>query len=212
VADNWSGWSHVVWSTWNTEPKVNIDYIKSKGIEVLLLQPPSFAGDINVNYQVLSTFHGIQYLQTKNVTEVLKIRSDYVVSDIKGLLECLWGRKLAFMTLANIDIRRDITYELGYTHEGHDYPNDNVIYGEINNMLMMFNFQTDRLYGIPPESLILYNYLVAKNIPINFDFDHLIKNGITFFLRDCLKRDIKMYWLKKNQEIVQLSNNEYCRF
>ncbi len=212
VADSWSGWPNVVWSTWENEPTENIEYIQSKGINVLLSKPPLFAGHINVNYQALSTFNGLQFLQERGVTEVLKIRSDHIVSNIKSLLEILYGRQMSFMVLSNVDVRRDIKYNLGYTHYGHDYPSDNVVYGKMDDMLKMWDFQTDKTHHAPPEALILYNYLVAKNIPVDFTFEHLLRNNISFFLRDCVDKNITIKWLKKNQELTNLYNNGYYKF
>ena len=45
VAENWSRWPNVVWSTWIDEPQENIDFIKSKGIDVIQSNPPEIAGD-----------------------------------------------------------------------------------------------------------------------------------------------------------------------
>lgn len=212
LADNWSKWPNVVFSTWDDEDPKAIEYIRSKGINVLLNKKPLIPGYINVNYQVLSTFNGLKFLQDRGVTCALKIRGDHTISDVKSFLELLYPRKMAFIALSNINVRRDITYELGYIHEGHDYPSDNVIYGNINDMLAMFNFQTDRNYKVPPEALILYNYLVMNGYKVDFSFEYLQHLGISFFLRECLNKGIKINWLKKQQELTKLYNNEYYLF
>src|SRR5258706_9145073 len=95
MADNFSGWDNVVFSTWTNEDQSNIDYIRSKGIKVIQSIPPNIPGDMNINYQCASTFMGLNYLHRCGCTEVLKIRSDHTVSDIKSLLEILWGRKMS---------------------------------------------------------------------------------------------------------------------
>ena len=60
---------NVVFSTWNDEPKENIDYLKSKGMDVIQSSKPTFSGYLNINYQTLSTFAGIQYLEDKGIEE-----------------------------------------------------------------------------------------------------------------------------------------------
>ncbi len=213
IADSWSGWPNVVWSTWLTEPKENMDYIKSKGIDVFQSNEPAMPGDINVNYQVLSTYNGLNFLHIKGVTEVLKIRSDHHVNDIKTLLEILQGRRMSFLAMANIEIRRDIKYNLGgIIHEGHDYPSDNIIYGKMEDMLQMFNFQTDQNYNVPPEALILYNYLSNMGYQHDFTYDYLKSKGITFFEGECFAKGIKINWFKKGWELVHAFNSEYYKF
>jgi hypothetical protein len=70
---------NVVWSTWSDESVVRLEYIRSKGIEVVLVDKPQFPGYMNVNMQVKSTYEGIKYLEGK-VDEVLKVRSDTIIS------------------------------------------------------------------------------------------------------------------------------------
>lgn len=213
VSNSWFGWPNVVWSTWNDEPQENINYIKSKGIHVIQSIPPLIPGDLNINYQVLSTFIGLDYLHKIGCTEVLKIRGDHIINDIKSLLEILWDRQMAFMAISIPEKRNDLIYELGgYIHYGHDYPGDNIIYGKIHNMMEMFDFQSDKNYGVPPESLIVYNYMIRKNIPFELSYNHFIRNNISFFLRECIYKNIKIQWLKHNWEMISFYNNEYFKF
>lgn len=214
VTDNFSGWPNVVWSTWVNEDQSHIDYIRSKGIEVVQSITPNVPGDMNINYQCASTFVGLNYLHRKGCTEVLKIRSDHTVSDIKSLLEVLWGRKMAFLALSNGEKRPGIYYELEGKHYCHDYPSDNLVYGKIEDMMVMFNLQVDKNYGIPPESLIAYNYMtnIRPKIPFILNYENFRDNNMTFFVRDCLVKGIKINWLKRNLEMVEFYNNEYFKF
>ena len=80
---------NVVFSTWENEPQENIDYIKSKNIDVVQSSKPLFPGYLNINYQTLSTYVGLEYLKEKGVTEALKIRGDLKPNNTKLLLEIL---------------------------------------------------------------------------------------------------------------------------
>ena len=82
---------NIVWSTWEDEPIDNLKYIENN-IPLIVNKKPSFPGYLNVNLQVLSTFSGIEYLVNNNVTEILKIRGDIIVSDIDKLLYVLKGK------------------------------------------------------------------------------------------------------------------------
>jgi hypothetical protein len=41
VADHYSQYPNVVWSTWSDESIVRLEYIRSKGIEVVLVDKPN---------------------------------------------------------------------------------------------------------------------------------------------------------------------------
>ena len=202
LSDYYQNYENVVWSTWYNEPKTNIDYIKSKGIDVIETSLPSFNGYMNVNYQVLSSFIGIQYLEGKNISEVLKVRSDTIVTNLDKLLPKLKGKKLSFMALAKEGVRKDCYYELEYVHSSHDYPADNVIYGNVENLSTMFDFQVDEMMSIPPEALITWNYLVSKDVNFNLNYEHLIDNGVSFFLQECLEENVEVNWLKRDVNLV----------
>jgi hypothetical protein len=148
VADHYSQYPNVVWSTWSDESIVRLEYIRSKGIEVILIEKPQFPGYMNVNMQVKSTYEGIKYLEGK-VDEVLKVRSDTIISNLPALMNGLKGKQLSFMATCKEGVRKDLAYDLEYYHTSHDYPSDNVIYGKVEDMLLMFDFQIDELLPIP---------------------------------------------------------------
>jgi hypothetical protein len=190
---------NVVFSTWNDEPKENIDYLKSKGMDVIQSSKPTFSGYLNINYQTLSTFAGIQYLEDKGITEALKIRSDLQPNNIKLLLEILKNKSISFLSICKPDVR-PLYYELEYIHTSFDFPGDFLIYGSISNLKKCFNFQLDQELFIPPEALIAYSYFQNSNLKFKLEYDTFIQNKITFFAQDCLDNKIKINWLKKSKD------------
>jgi hypothetical protein len=168
LADYYSQFENVVWATWNDESVVRLDYIKSKGIEVILLDKPKFPGYINVNMQLASSYAGVNRLFELGVDEALKVRSDTIVTNLNKLLPRLQGRKLAFMATCKTGVRKDIAYNLVYYHDSHDYPADNVIYGNIHDLRDMFNLQIEDMDPIPPEALITWNYMTTQVMRIWF--------------------------------------------
>lgn len=201
---------NVVFSTWNDEPQENIDYIKLKNIDVIQSPKPSFAGYLNVNYQVLSTYAGLEYLRTKNVTEVLKIRSDLKLNNIQLLLDILEQKPLTFLAICKPNVR-PLYYELEYIHTSFDFPVDLLLYGNIENMIKCFNFQIEQNLLIPPEALIAYSYFSNSDLEFRLDYNTFITNGISFFMNDCLKNNIKIKWLKNNLDLIELhlDKNQY---
>ena len=199
LTDHYSQFDNVVWSTWNNESVVRLDYITSKGIKVILVEPPKFPGYMNVNMQLRSTYEG---LMAHNVDELLKVRSDTIVTNLDKLLPKLKGKQLSFMATCKEGVRGDIVYDLVYLHTSHDYPADNVIYGNVDELKIMFDFQIDELLSIPPEALIAWNYMANKGIEFKLNYQTMVDNGMSFFLKDCLDEDVKVNWLKRGVNLV----------
>jgi len=210
LTDYYSQFENVVWATWDDESTVRLDYIKSKGIEVVLVEKPEVLGYMNVNMQLKSTYTGLEFLNEKNccvpyaekIIEVLKVRSDTIVTNLDKLLPRLKGNHMSFMATCKTGVRKDLAYDLVYYHDSHDYPSDNVVYGKLGDMITMFDFQIDELIPIPPEALIAYNYMANKNIKFYLSYDHMVKEGITFFLKDCLEENVEVNWLKRKVNLV----------
>ena len=199
LTDHYSQFDNVIWSTWNNESIVRLDYIKSKGIKVILVEPPKFPGYMNVNMQLRSTYEG---LMAHNVDELLKVRSDTIVTNLDKLLPKLKGKQLSFIATCKEGVRGDLVYDLVYLHTSHDYPADNVVYGNINELKIMFDFQIDELLSIPPEALIAWNYMANKGIEFKLNYQTMVDNGISFFLKDCLDEGVEVNWLKRKVNLV----------
>ena len=201
LSNYYSQFDNVVWATWNDESVIRLDYIRNKGIKVILVEKPEVLGYINVNMQVKSTFAGVSYLEGK-VDEALKVRSDTIVTNLDKLLPRLKNRQLAFMATCKTGVRKDLAYDLVYYHDSHDYPADNVIYGKIEDLKLMFDFQIDEILPVPPEALITWNYMVNKGIEFKLDYLTMLNGGITFFLQDCLDENVEVNWLKREVNLV----------
>lgn len=191
--------NNVVWSTWIDEPEENIKLIESKGIKVIQSNKPKFPGYMNVNYQTLSTYVGIDYLKKQGVKEILKVRSDLKINKIKTLLDVLINKKISFLSVCKPNVR-PLYYDLVYQHTSFDFPGDLVVYGSLDELEKCFNFQVEDNNPIPPEALIAYSYLTQSNIEFNFDYDHFINSGISFFAQECLDNNIEIDWLKRSNE------------
>ena len=202
VIDLYKDIPNVVFSTWEGEPEENIQLIKSKGIEVIQSPKPTVSGTFNINLQALSTFAGVQYLKNKGVTEILKIRNDLKPNNIKLLLDVLKGKSLSFLAICKPNVR-PMYYDLVYIHNSFDFPVDLFLYGTAENLEKCFDFQVEEELNIPPEALIVYNYFVNSNLDFRLDYDTFIKNGISFFMNECLENDIKIEWLKKGYELIK---------
>jgi len=228
---------NVVWSTWDDEPSENIEYI-SKYIPVVLNQKPLFPGYLNINMQTVSTMGGVNYLKEKGINEILKVRGDIIITNITKFLSILKGKDMAFLAIAKENVRNDCNYELIYKHYSHDYPVDLVVYGSTSNIENSFGFFVDRFQcvslsairneginyimfnkfknvlnilpneNIPPEALILCNFLMGNDLEYKTTYNHLINNGVYFYLNDCIDNQIELNWLKHNNDLVKMHNDQ----
>jgi len=198
---------NVVWSTWDDEPLENIEYIK-KYIPVILNKKPSFSGHLNINMQTISTMGGINYLKEKGINEILKVRGDVIITGIIKFLSILKGKDMAFLAIAKEGVRDDLYYELVYKHYSHDYPVDLVVYGTTQNIENSFNFIVEENQFIPPEALVLYNFLIGNNLEYKSTYNYLINNGVYFYLNDCIDNKIELNWLKHNNDLVKMHNDQ----
>jgi len=197
---------NVVWSTWDDEPLENIECIK-KYIPVVLNKKPLFPGYLNVNMQTTSTIGGVDYLKEKGITEVLKVRGDVIITDVCKFLSLLKGKDMAFLAMCKEGVRNDLYYELIYRHYSHDYPVDLVVYGGISNVRKAFDFYIEEFKPIPAEALMLYNFLAKNNLEYTPSYNYLIDNGVYFYLNDCVNNGIKLNWIKHNNDLVKMHNN-----
>jgi hypothetical protein len=206
IINCYSGLSGVVFSTWEDEPRENIEFIRSAGIEVVQTRKPDFSGYLNINYQTLSTYAGLKRLKEIGVTEALKIRGDLKPNNVIALLDALKGNSLSFLAICRPGVR-PLNYELEYFHDSFDFPVDLFLYGSIENLEKCFGFQTRNDLKIPPESLIAYNYFVQSKIPFRLDYSNFIKNGVNFFMHECLEKDIEVMWLKHDLDLIKMHSD-----
>lgn len=209
IIHSYKGFPNVVWSTWDDEPIENINSIK-KYINVIQTPKPENFGCLNVNLQSVSTYKGLEYLKNLGVTEVLKTRSDIKINHLKKFMSLLEGRQMSFLATCKEGVRKDCVYELGYIHTSHDYPTDQVIYGNIDHLQLAFNFLAPDELQAPPEAIIVYSYLIGLGEDFNLDFEYLKSKGITFFMEECVKNKIELFCVKEkfNCDFVQFHNSE----
>lgn len=189
----------VIWSTWDDEPTENLKMIEDSGITLLVNKKPNFVGYLNINLQFYSTLQGIKYLKTRKfVNEVIKIRSDILVWGTQRLLDKLKGKDISFMTYFNMP--HPEYYLEGVYHNSMDFPTDLIIFGNLDTMYNIFNFQMEYLSTIPTEAIILRNYLKHKSVPYNTDYDYIKSLGVDFFMRYEEECHLFFYWLKNNGE------------
>lgn len=188
---------NIIWSTWDDEPLENLNKIENSGIKLILNKKPKFNGYLNVNLQFYSTFSGIDFLKKqKNINEIIKIRSDILVWGVERLLDKLQNKDISFMCYYNF--LHTEYYLDGIYHYTMDFPSDHIIFGNIETMYNIFNFQMEYFSPVPPEAIVLRNYLKYKSLEYNTNYEYLKKRGVDFFMKHANECNLYCYWLKSN--------------
>jgi hypothetical protein len=206
----------IVWATWSDEPARNILKIERNGIEVILIDKPDYSGYLNCNMQFKSSFAGLKRLQELGVKHALKIRHDCVFFGI----ERVWpiNADISFEHSYNPHNCSEIAYKLpkylkhqageGKFHLGLDYPSDFCIFGKIDVLVKVFDLYMEWPQPIPPESLILKQWLDLKGLEDNFTPEFLKSNGLHYFGPTALKLGSSLMWMKNNWNMTALLYNE----
>jgi hypothetical protein len=211
ISNHYSFLDKVIWSTWNNEPLENIKYITSKKIDVILSPKPTTPGPQNLNFQLVSSLAGVKLAKEKGWTHVIKVRSDVLWEGIEQIFDKLINKKIAFLNLNTNISKRKIKYFLDYWHEGYDFTSDHVIFGKTNILEQVFTSNEDYSQEIPPESVILRNYLKSQNHSTDFSPENLKKAGVYLFGDDAFNLNNRILWLKNNPvwDLVRLSQNPH---
>jgi hypothetical protein len=201
----------VVWGTWNDEPARNILKIERSGIEVILIDKPVYAGYLNCNMQFKSSLYSLQNLKQKGVKHALKVRHDCLFHNIENIWPI--NAEISFQCSYNPNQSWEIAYRLpkdlkcaigdGKFHMGVDFPPDFCIFGDIDILIKVFDLYMGWSQPIPPESLILKQWLDLKGLEDNFTPEFLKSNGLHYFGPDTLKMGASLIWLKNNWNMTE---------
>lgn len=181
----------IIFSTWDDEPKENIDILISKGYKIITSKKPENFGFHNINLQTTSTLEGIK--KSKN-DYVLKIRSDMIIDPIEKFLNILFKKnKMSFLCFHD--------YNSGYVC---DYIN----YGNKIDMMLWWDYLQKGASNTPPEIQLLKNFLNKKNISYEYYNYPKIKNIFDFFLLDIDKQNVNINWLKNKINLNSYLNDK----
>jgi hypothetical protein len=208
----------MVWATWTDEPIRNVLEIQKSGIDVILLDKPKYVGHLNCNLQFMSSYAGIKRLSELGVEHCLKIRGDCLFFG----LEQVWpvDSDISFMFSYNpkyIEENQHLEisggpfvwpehcyYLDGILHLGYDWPSDYAIFGKVNTMLDVFNYVQMYPESIPPEALILKQYINLKGLEHNFKHEYLSKNGVHYYGKSLIETNASILNVKyaENMKVV----------
>lgn len=173
---------NIIWVTWKNEPQEAIDYIRQSGIEIHLLDEPTSPGRQNVNYQIISSVYGVEYIKNNGGIYVLKIRDDMILEPINIAYDIMLNKYKYNDKLCSLFYRHDLQFMTDY-----------FMFGNVNEMLLFWN--ADLLDGTFPEDKLLFNYFSKKQINHDKSFENLQKY-FNFVAGEFIDNSVEVNWIK----------------
>lgn len=204
----------IILSTWQNEDINHINKIKSLGVIVLLNELPQYNGNLNVNYQIVSTRSGIEAGLNAGATHCLKTRTDqriYKNTTLNLLLSILE----TFPLDDKYELQNERIIGLNYSTSTRElyWFGDFLLFGDVDDMYRYWSLPLQNQgfedllddndfrecikndSGIVPEMYLTVSYLKALRIQLKWT-----KNDWWEILRDrfCIidKENIDLYWYK----------------
>jgi hypothetical protein len=134
----------LILSTWDDEKAKTIEEIKEIGVEIILNKKPAYTGLGNINYQLTSSFVGINKAKELGAEYVLKNRTDQRMYDPNSLA-FLYNLTKNFPVAAGYrQKKRIIGLDFATLKNRMHEIGDMLVYGQIDDMLIY--------WGIPLET------------------------------------------------------------
>ena len=145
----------IIVSTWDDEEKEELKKLEKAGATIVLNQKPQYSGQLNINFQLVSTQGGIQYAKELGVEYVAKTRTDQRINK-RDIFEYL----INMLTLFNVDEKssqkkRIVTLSMTYGNMFYPYfMSDFFYFGTTEDMLTLFDIKLDdrQRFVMPPNS------------------------------------------------------------
>ena len=125
----------IILSTWDDESSLNIDRIKSLGIEVILNKKPDYAGIANINFHIVSTSSGVTRAFDEEHNYVLKTRTDQRIHSPLAIDMCFSALDTFPLSKKNLlQKERVIAFNLNTFMYRPFSISDMIIFGNIHDM------------------------------------------------------------------------------
>jgi hypothetical protein len=191
IADFYNGHSNVIWSTWDDQDPVRIEYIKSKGIDVIENEYPSNAGSKNVFFQLHSTHTGIQHIKTQypHIKYILKVRGDFIVQDYVKLFDyCKSNQGIGFI-LYRTDIH---------------HPADYITFGSVEDMDLFYSLDVMGYDPLEfPEEAFIHHFTEKKLGYQSKSHEDTMKIGYLFG-SEVIRLGLQVDWMKYAHDPLRL--------
>ena len=170
-------------STWVNEPIELLDKLENAGFKVIKSDIPVFKGHHNCNLQTKSSINGIKYLENKDYSHILRMRSDLIPNDIIKLIDILSKiseSKMVFLCWIN-----------GYNiHYFTDFFN----FGPIEIIKKFWD--VEQLIDEDTSRMFTEQYLCYKFTGLEYPNYNDISNIFAFSVKELYSNNIELNWTK----------------
>jgi hypothetical protein len=179
IENKWEGFD-LIWSTWENE------LIDSK-YPTILNKPPNKPGIKNVYYQQKSTLAGLLKAKELGYSKCLKWRSDQYPTNANKLISLFDKDKINVLFWHN-------------SQKG--YYVDYFMYGDINKMISIWDFEINSYISYPEE--IITNQIYKNKIDVMCIGDRLTNQNNIIWEREGVKIDLSTYKYDKNFMLMKI--------
>jgi hypothetical protein len=167
-------------STWNYVDTKIIEKLKENNFKVIQSDFPNNLSGTSVNYQNYSTYMGIEYSKTFNVTHVIRMRCDMICTNINKYINICENRYELNKMIYLYYLKHDGGYLIDYTHFGSIEDTLKYInhYQDNNDNRFPEKFRQEQCYGTSEYNIIKENviFILEEIVDSNIDF-LFIKDG-----------------------------------
>jgi hypothetical protein len=178
-------YENVIWSAWPDDA----DTLRFEK-HVVINDFPGEPGIANLNYQMTTTLGGLKYAKDHGIKNILKIRSDMIVSDLAVFLSCLKYNKLNFLCCHD---NNSVPYLIDYLFAGPVETLIDITEDCLHNKTLNSTYKTEF-----PEARI------TSSVIKKLDIQQL--KDLNFFLSE-LNSQTDIYWIKNNLYLSSYKNN-----
>lgn len=187
----------LILSTWNNEDLQYLKQFEELGVDVILSEPPLFAGRANLNYQIVSTLNGIKKAKDLGCKYVIKTRTDqrfYKTNISRDLLNLITLFPLAQHYDLNSRLIALSFNSFKYRYYGIS---DMFIFGHIDDVMNYWNIPLDetpyKTYENIPRKILFKKYCSETYIASNFLHNIDIKPNFTLTQTWNLYKDLFIF-------------------
>lgn len=138
------GGSQIILSTWEDESPACLRPIRDLGIEILLNKKPDYAGESNINLQIVSSRNAVKRAQEIGESYVMKTRTDQRIY-APGVADYLYHLTELFPVARQCRQKKRIAGTSLNTFKYRMYGlSDMLIYGHIDDMLLYWDAELDQ--------------------------------------------------------------------
>jgi hypothetical protein len=174
-------------STWSNESIELLNKLEDAGFKLIKSEMPEFRGHHNCNLQTKSSINGINYLEKKGYSHILRMRSDLIPNNTVKFIDVLSKiseHKIVFLCWIN-----------GYNIH---YFTDFFTFGP-TEIIKKF-WDVEQLISEDTSKMFTEQYLCYKFTNLEYPSYNDISDIFTFSVKELYNNNIELNWIKPTRD------------